>query len=284
MHNNRLIFILSVLCLTIIPQLVGGQTVSEDARRHLDRGQAAIEMAKMPADFEDAIIEFQKAVEFAPNWPDPYYNLGMLQNKLERIDDAIRSLKRFLELAPQDKAADSVRQLINRLFYKKEKEEVAKKVIVMMGSGLYGKKMVECSQTGGDKGIFNGPFGSYNSLNDFRNVNGKMEVQNVAFDYDRKYGGLYHPELRPPIRREWEPVKISGNVYEYDYIYYCDVASGHVAEYINEIKGEIVSINPPRAREVIKTASKRGVRIPGEKGRFIGGEGVAECIFEWILK
>lgn len=163
-------------------------------------------------------------------------------------------------------------------------EEAGNKVFAIMGSGLYEKKMVKCSHTGGDKGIFYGPFYAYNSLSDFRNVSGKMEVQNVAFDYDRKYGGLYHPELRPPIAREWEPVKISGNVYEYSYTYYCDVASGHVAQFENEITGEIISSNPPRTREVIKTVSKRGIRIPGEKGLFIGGEGMAECIFEWISK
>jgi len=163
-------------------------------------------------------------------------------------------------------------------------EDGTKKVFAIMGSGIYEKSVIECSQTGGDKGIFNGPYYSYNSLNDFRYVSGKMEVQNIAFVYDRKYKGLHHPELRPPLLTEWEPVKIKDNLYEYSYTYYCDVASGHVAEYENEIKGEIVSVDPPRTREVITTVSKRGIRIPGEEGRFMGAEGVAVCLFEWKLK
>lgn len=165
-----------------------------------------------------------------------------------------------------------------------QREEGATKVFAIMGSGLYEKKVVECSQTGGDKGIFNGPFFSYNSLKNFRYESGKMEVQNIAFVYDRKYKGFYHPELRPPILTEWEPVRIKGNLYEYSYVYYCDVASGHVAEFANEINGEVVSVDPPRTREVIRTVSNRGIRIPGETGPFIGAEGVAECLFEWKLK
>ena len=159
-------------------------------------------------------------------------------------------------------------------------DEGAKRVFTIMASGLYQKHTIACTLTGGDKNIFNGPFASYNSLSKFRDVTGKLEVQNTAF----LYGGLYHPELRPPITREWEPVNVNGRLYEYNYIYYCDVASGHVAEFVNEIKGEIISVNPPRSKEVILTTSDRGIRIPGDTGSFTGGEGRAECVFEWKLK
>lgn len=168
--------------------------------------------------------------------------------------------------------------------YAETKKEDVKKVYDMMSSGLYEKCEITCSQTSGSKGTFHGPFYNYNSLKVYRNVTGKLEVQNIAFLYDRDYKGIYHPELRPPILREWEPVKVNGNVYEYNYIYYADVASGHVAEFVNKIKGEIISITPLRVKEVIKTTSERGIRIPGERARFIGEEGTAECIFEWKLK
>lgn len=260
-----------------------GQTVSEEAKRHFDRGMAAVEMAKSPADYAPAIKEFEQAGRLAPSWPDVYYNLGMVQEKAGKYSDAVTNLKQYLRLAPNASDAETVKILINKLEYKKDQEEGVKRVFAMMNSGLYEKDMVECSQTGGDKWIFHGPFGIYNSLDEFRSVEGKMEVRNIAYVYDKKYGGLYHPELRPP-HVEWAPVKIKNNFYEYNYIYYCDVATGHVAEYFNEIKGEIISINPPRVREVIKTTSKRGIRIPGETARFIGGEGSAECIFEWELK
>ena len=169
---------------------------------------------------------------------------------------------------------------ISMASYAETKDEGAKRVFAIMASGRYEKHMVACSQTAGDKSIFNGPFTGFNSLSVFRDAMGKLEVQNIAF----LYGDLYHPELRPPITREWEPVNVSGNIYEYRYIYYCDVASGHVAEFVNEIRGAIISVNPPRAREVIVTTSDRGYQSPVDTGSFTGAEGRAECTVEWKLK
>jgi len=100
MQIARLPAILLVFCLTLLPRIASAQAVSDEARRHLDRGQAAIEIAKTPADLEDAVKESQKALELAPDWPDPYYNLGMVQNKMERYDDALKSLKSYLQLVP----------------------------------------------------------------------------------------------------------------------------------------------------------------------------------------
>src|SRR4030042_328916 len=57
------------------------ETVSEEAQRYMAQGIAAVEMAKDPADYEDAISKFEKAKSLAPNWPDVYYNLGLAQEK-----------------------------------------------------------------------------------------------------------------------------------------------------------------------------------------------------------
>ena len=32
--------------------------------------------------------------------PDAYYNLGMVQGKAERYDDAVQNLQKYLDLAP----------------------------------------------------------------------------------------------------------------------------------------------------------------------------------------
>lgn len=84
------------------------------------RGQAAVEMAKSPADFQDAIREFQKAIELAPNWPDPYYNLALLQEKTGRLKEAVASLKQYLRLAPNAPDAAKVQEQIYKLEYKAE--------------------------------------------------------------------------------------------------------------------------------------------------------------------
>ena len=76
---------IAVISLTIAFCLSVGhadaQNISDEARRNFDRGMAAVEMAKSPADYKDAIKEFEKAAKLAPGWADVYYNLGMVQEK-----------------------------------------------------------------------------------------------------------------------------------------------------------------------------------------------------------
>ena len=93
----------------------------DDARRLMIRGQAAVEMAKSAGDFDGAIREFQRAAAKAPFWPDAYYNLGMVQGKAERYDDAVQNLQKYLDLAPTASDAEEVKTLIYQFEYKKEK-------------------------------------------------------------------------------------------------------------------------------------------------------------------
>lgn len=96
-----------------------GQTTSEKARWHMIRGQAA--MAKTPADYEDAIREFEQAAKLAPDWPEIYYNLGVVQEKAKEYDKAIGNLEKYLALAPNAKDADVVRDLIYKIEFLKER-------------------------------------------------------------------------------------------------------------------------------------------------------------------
>lgn len=124
MKKTKAFCLVAVLAVSVLLlSAVNAWAVSEEARRHIDRGQAAIEMAKTPADLEDAVREFQKAAELAPSWPDPYYNLGMVYEKIGTYDQAIRNLNRYLELSPTASDAGQVRSLINKLEYKMEKAE-----------------------------------------------------------------------------------------------------------------------------------------------------------------
>jgi len=99
---------------------VNAWAVSEEAQRHFDRGMAAVEMAKSPDDYAAAIKEFEQAIRFAPDWPDVYYNLGMVQEKAGQYRDAITSLKQYLRLAPNASDAEPVKSLVNKLEYKQE--------------------------------------------------------------------------------------------------------------------------------------------------------------------
>lgn len=101
-----------------------GQTVSEEARRHFYRGQAAVEMAKSPEDYAAAIEEFEQAARLAPGWPDPYYNLGLVQEKAGKFREAIVSLNRYLQLAPNAPDAAKIQEHIYKLEYKAERENI----------------------------------------------------------------------------------------------------------------------------------------------------------------
>jgi uncharacterized protein (TIGR02145 family) len=117
---RKTIYVVNVLMLLCAVGSSFGQKVSDEARRYFDRGMAAVEMAKTPADYEKAIAEFEKAKSLSPHWPDVYYNLGLIQDKAGMYSEAMENLRRYLLLAPNAKDAEAVRTLINKLDYKKE--------------------------------------------------------------------------------------------------------------------------------------------------------------------
>ncbi len=96
------------------------QDIPEAAQRHFNRGMAAIEMARSPHDYELAIDEFRRAQSLAPQWPDPWYNLGLVQDKAGRFRDAAVSLRQYLRLAPNAPDAATVKALVDKLEFKAE--------------------------------------------------------------------------------------------------------------------------------------------------------------------
>lgn len=120
MRITRLILILTVFCLVVIPQMVCAQTIPEEARRHMARGQAAVEMAKSPDEYDSAMREFQEASRLAPDWPDPHYNLGLVQEKSGKFREAVASLKEYLRLAPNAPDAAKIQEHIYKIEYKAE--------------------------------------------------------------------------------------------------------------------------------------------------------------------
>jgi hypothetical protein len=92
-----------------------------DARRHMVRGIAAIEMAKSAADLAPAANEFRRATELDPTLSAAWYNLGSVQVKLGQFDAAIESYKRYLILSPQAEDAQKIQDEIIKLEYRQEK-------------------------------------------------------------------------------------------------------------------------------------------------------------------
>lgn len=98
---------------------VNAGALSDEAKRHFDRGMAAVEMGN----HEGAINDFEKARSLVTNWANLYYHLGLTQEKVGKYGDAITNLKQYLRLAPKAGNAAEVKSVINKLEYKKEKAE-----------------------------------------------------------------------------------------------------------------------------------------------------------------
>ncbi|HCB61084.1 MAG: hypothetical protein A2W93_05815 [Bacteroidetes bacterium GWF2_43_63] len=122
------------------------QEIPEEARKHYVRGQTAIEMIESEVDYADVVLEFETAIQLAPAWADPHYDLGMFQDKIGKYDDAISHLKKYLELAPQAPNASQVQSQIYKIEFKKEKTSDKQMMIDLI---VNGKKSVIGSFRGG---------------------------------------------------------------------------------------------------------------------------------------
>ena len=274
----KALFILLAIFLISFTSRTFGQVVSDDAKRHFDRGMAAIEMAKSPDDYAPAINEFKQAVNLAPNWPDAYYYLGKAQESAGKISDAILSYRQYLIVAPNSNDAEALKTHINKLEFKNEQDERVQKVYEIMASSAYTRKqldkeiLIAAPNWGGGLGL--GPAPS------FRMESGKLEANNFWGQMD------YHPQQHPPITRIWEPVTVNGRLYEYSFSHYMDISTGYVVRMDYEVKGEITSIDPPRVKETVKCSIKWGAPIEGNRRRWSqrnNVEEVAEYTFEYHL-
>ncbi|MCX7192098.1 MAG: PDZ domain-containing protein [Proteobacteria bacterium] len=112
------IWLLLTLLLVALP--VMAEEGPADARRHMIRGVAAIEMAKSNAELALAADEFKRATELDPNLSAAWYNLGSVQSKLGQFDAAILSYQRYLARAPNAEDTQKVQDEIIKLEFRQE--------------------------------------------------------------------------------------------------------------------------------------------------------------------
>ncbi|MGB5014641.1 MAG: hypothetical protein WBO68_11505, partial [Pyrinomonadaceae bacterium] len=250
-----------VLLLTFIVSLYGyadGQNISNEARRHFDRGMAAVETAKSPEDLSVAITEFKQATVLAPDWADAFFNLGKVQEAAEKYTDAIGSFRKYLQLSPESPDAGEVRSLINKISFKREKQTGIMRVFDLLINGK--RKEVDCSRTGKTWGAF----GEYNLLIRFRKVGDRIEVQNedVAFHQLHPPNPGSGGETRQAWNKQrslWEPVEVNGDSYRYTWSWWIDYSSGYEVEIVNDVTGKIISVNPPRVLETVESRFARNI-------------------------
>lgn len=118
--KKHLAYLLALWALTLMTAQAA--KVPEEAKKHMARGTAAIEMAKDNVDYQKAADEFDAAAKLAPQWTAPYYNLGVIYSKMGHWDDALRNYNQYLALSPRAKDAEKVKAKIYELEYKKEQQ------------------------------------------------------------------------------------------------------------------------------------------------------------------
>lgn len=93
----------------------------------MEEGHLALAMGEM----EQAAEHYRKATELDPNCADGWQSLGMALVKLEKLDEAILSLEKLIQLRPKDQLAYSSLSLaLGRAGKIKEAEEMAAKAKV----------------------------------------------------------------------------------------------------------------------------------------------------------
>jgi formylglycine-generating enzyme required for sulfatase activity len=99
----------------------GFAQVPEEAKKHAVWGETALKMANDVDGYKKAAEEFETSAKLAPHWPVPYYNLGIIYAKSDDYDNALKSYKKYLKLAPEAPDASAVKKQIYALEYKKNR-------------------------------------------------------------------------------------------------------------------------------------------------------------------
>lgn len=111
----------TVTAITVVaPMRIRATGTIEDARRHMVRGMAAIEMAKSEAELTLAEAEFLAATDIAPQMANAWFNLGKTQVQLGRFEAAIDSYRNYLRLAPTASDVVNVQDEIVKLEFRQE--------------------------------------------------------------------------------------------------------------------------------------------------------------------
>ncbi len=86
-----------------------------EAKRHAIRGQTFLKIAEDKEGYQKALPEFQKAIQLAPWFASGYFNLALVQEKVEDYGGAIGNLKLYLIANPGARDAGAVEKKIIEL-------------------------------------------------------------------------------------------------------------------------------------------------------------------------
>ena len=131
---KNLLCLTGILLYTITTVYAQNCNLNEDARRYFVRANVAIKEAKNDTDYLNAVDEFKKALQFAPDCSDIYYNIAVCYEKAFSSDilNCIKSIEyynKYLELKPNAQDKQTIQNKIYELEYKYDKyiDQIKKK-------------------------------------------------------------------------------------------------------------------------------------------------------------
>lgn len=89
--------------------------IPEEARAHMVRAMTVIKKAQNADDYKLAVEELEGALRLAPWWDKAYFNLGLVSEKVQDYEGAIRNLRLYLAASPRGPEAGKVQDKIYAL-------------------------------------------------------------------------------------------------------------------------------------------------------------------------
>jgi len=225
----------NLLCLTGVLLFVVTTTYAQDcnnenAQRYSARAKMAIKDAKTDADFLNAVAEFKKALQYAPDCPDIYYNIAFCSDKsassglltdIGNYSEAIKYYKKYLELKPKAPNKQEVQTRIYELEYLYDKLNELIPEMVFVEGGTF---MMGCTKEQGNDCSANEKPAHRVTVGDF--YIGKYEVTQAQW---RAVMGTTVGQQRDKVDASWS-IRGEGDNYPMYYLSW-----NEVQEFINRL-------------------------------------------------
>jgi hypothetical protein len=199
---------------------IGEDRIKPEYKRLFHYALGLVTTARSRQQLKEAVKEFQELSMSAPDWPDIYYDAGLVCEMLEWYDQAAMFLKRYLDLSPAAPDAEEVRAMINRNIQNQNRLEEAKKRMTNSRSWQLVGLVPPV------------PFSSESEINTiFAIRDGKMWAKNPLMKYS--------PIVKSRMR-EWVQVEFDGRSFRYFYESAAKTINGEVLIIPESVSGEIV--------------------------------------------
>jgi tetratricopeptide (TPR) repeat protein len=249
MKNNSLIVIFLLWAAALF-----GQEPGSEARSFYDRGLEEVGRATTRRELQAAATLILSALGKAPEWAEPYYAFGRVEEQRGVYDQAAAYYERYLELAP---AATDRGAVLGRIRDCRQRQDRLEKDRKLLAMGRW-KQTLQLPPV-----RFNPPLVSTR----FRvGRDGRMEAQHP-----------YLNQLKDPgkgaVREEWSPVEFDGRYFEYSYkIYYERLDPPRTTYALQTVIGEILPGDPVRVCQTVYYGSEPSpIFVPIEE-ETLGGE------------